>query len=292
MSSVGRVIAHYGEGHLLDRISKALVTNGKRLHALSAKDLKPVDEFHIGGEKFSDHLFDQISMYPTSKVLDIGSGLGGTPRYLASKYPGIAVHGIDLTPEYTDVARSLTAMCGLTGLTFNTGSATNLSGEFEEHTFDVASMIHVGMNIEDKEKIFSEVFRTLKPGGIFAILDVMVRVPTAPKLEYPLPWASDISHSFITDVDTYTAAAAKAGFEVRAVVDRSNAAKDIFEAVKQKQLKAAAAANSSSGEEDLPPLSIAITMGSNAKQKINNLAKQVINGTLCPHEVICLKPLS
>ena len=61
---------------------------------------------------------------------------------------GIAVHGIDLTPEYTDVARSLTAMCGLTGLTFNTGSATNLSGEFEEHTFDVASMIHVGMNIE------------------------------------------------------------------------------------------------------------------------------------------------
>ena len=40
---------------------------------------------------------------------------------------------------------------------------------------------------------------------------INLTIYSAPKLEYPLPWASDISHSFITDVDTYTAAAAKAG---------------------------------------------------------------------------------
>jgi ubiquinone/menaquinone biosynthesis C-methylase UbiE len=294
---VSRIISHYGEGLLLDRICKALVANGKNLESLCAKDLKAVDEFHIGGEKFSDHLFDKIAISPTSRVLDIGSGLGGTPRYLATKYPGIQVHGIDLTPEYTDVSRSLTAMCGITGLKFTTGSATSLSADVEDNAYDLVSLIHVGMNIEDKDKLFTEVFRALKPGGTFAIFDVMMGKIhfSALELEYPLPWASDASHSFVRHVSAYTEAAGKAGFEVRTVVDRSDAAIKVMEKTRMAAAAAAAAnaaCSTGGGDEKaaVSPLSIAITMGSNAMLKIRNLSKQVMSGAICPHEIICIKP--
>ena len=47
-----------------------------------------------------------------TEVLDIGSGLGGPARFLAATR-GLRVVGIDLTPEYVDVANELTRRCGL-----------------------------------------------------------------------------------------------------------------------------------------------------------------------------------
>jgi ubiquinone/menaquinone biosynthesis C-methylase UbiE len=59
---------------------------------------------------------------------------------------------------------------------------------FPDRSFDGAYMLHVGMNIEDKEKLASEVARVLRPGSVFGIYDVMRTGPG--ELAYPVPWAA------------------------------------------------------------------------------------------------------
>jgi len=65
---------------------------------------------------------------------------------------------------------------------------------FPDNAFDVATLIHVGMNIEDKAKLCSEVHRVLRPGSLFGIYDVMKTGDG--ELTYPVPWATTAESSF------------------------------------------------------------------------------------------------
>ena len=92
-------------------------------------------------------------------LLDIGSGIGGPARYFA-RHHGCRVTGIDLTEEFIAVARALTSRLRMEGqVSFEQGSA--LSMPFPASTFDVATLLHVGMNIAKKAQLFAEVRRVL-----------------------------------------------------------------------------------------------------------------------------------
>ena len=91
---------------------------------------------------------------------------------------------------------------------------------------DAAYMIHVGMNIADKVGIAREAKRVLRPGGIFAIYDVM-QVGEG-QMDYPAPWASSADQSALTSPETYEAALKSAGFEVSDRIDRTAFAKQFF----------------------------------------------------------------
>ena len=56
---------------------------------------------------------------------------------------------------------------------------------FQDANFDAAYMLHVGMNIEDKESLCVEISRVLRPGSRFAIYDLMRTAEG--ELSYPLP---------------------------------------------------------------------------------------------------------
>lgn len=83
---------------------------------------------------------------------------------------------------------------------------------------DAACLLHVGMNIEDKARLFGEVRRVVRPGGWFAVYDVM-RVG-AGEIDYPVPWASDAEASFVAVQRTYRRLLAEAGFRVKHERDR------------------------------------------------------------------------
>ena len=75
-------------------------------------DLAGVDEFHSRGREATLELAELLPPAIDTELLDIGSGLGGPARFLAATR-GYRVVGIDLTPEYVDVADELTRRCGL-----------------------------------------------------------------------------------------------------------------------------------------------------------------------------------
>ena len=146
------VAQHYGDTDLLARILAGLEAAGADLNHLQPDDLAPVDEFHIGGRKGTAHAVEAMSLNKDQHVLDIGCGIGGSARYIASQV-GCRVTGIDLTPEYITAAKTLTGLTGLDGkVSYEVASA--LAMPFESKTFDAAITIHVAMNIPERVALY------------------------------------------------------------------------------------------------------------------------------------------
>ena len=171
MTNEGQVADHYGHGRLIEAIEAGLAKMGKTTEQVTIDDLGPVDEFHIGGRTATSEFLDQLAITPDHHVLDVGSGIGGASRFVSDRY-GARVAGIDLTAEFVDTAKVLSAWVGLSDrVAFHHGSA--LEQPFADASFDAAFMLHVGMNIADKAALFAEIWRVLKPGGVLGIYDVM-----------------------------------------------------------------------------------------------------------------------
>jgi ubiquinone/menaquinone biosynthesis C-methylase UbiE len=151
-------------------------------------------------------------------VLDLGSGLGGPARTLAES-TGCTVTGIDLTPEFCEVATTLSEWTGLSGRTrFQVGDATATS--LPDLAFDAALTVHVAMNIADKRALYAEAFRVLRPGGRFVVYDVLQG--EGGEVHYPVPWANDASTSFLATPEEMREMLPAAGFEVTSEVDSSD----------------------------------------------------------------------
>lgn len=145
-------------------------------------------------------------------LLDVGGGIGGTARFAAHTY-GCRVTSIDLTDDYVETARALTALAGLGDqVAFEQASALELP--FPDATFDAVCVLHVGMNIEDKSTLCAELRRVIRTGGRCGVYDVM-RTGEG-ELAYPVPWAGSPATSFIADLATYRERLVTAGFDIDA----------------------------------------------------------------------------
>lgn len=266
------VSRHYAHGALEQTILSALAAAGKDVNLLTTKDLAPVDEFHVGGRQATMAFAEQFGLRPGMRLLDIGCGLGGAARYFAQEH-GCEVSGIDLSDEYVGVANALAARVGLAGrVSCQQGSALALP--FAAGSFDGAYMFHVGMNIEDKSKLFAQVRRVLRPSGLFGIYDVM-RL-SAGDLSYPVPWAGGEDCSFVADAAGYRRALEAQGFEVLKERSRRDFALEVFA-----QMRARGAAAGPA------PLGLHLVMGANAGQKVKNMMADISAGLIAPTELVC-----
>lgn len=272
-SPTDAIVRHYTSGSLFDRIMEAAKAAGKDPAALTRDDLKPVDEFHIGGVEATNDLLDQLDIGPETRVLDIGSGIGGPARHMAARH-GAKITGIDLTPEFVETARRLTEMTGLEA-EFQAGSALEMP--LHDGHFDLATLLHVGMNLPAKAKLFSEAYRVLKPGGTFAVYDVMQLGASHPA--FPLPWANVPEASFLASPQIYRSAASDAGFTLVAERERGDFAKEFF-----------AKLSASLAKSGPPPLGLGVIMGQDAQTKVGNMVKGVGAGEIAPVEMIFRKP--
>jgi ubiquinone/menaquinone biosynthesis C-methylase UbiE len=272
MSVETDVAGHYTEGTLEQRILAALRQAGKDPDRLDPDDLAPVDEFHHGGRAATAAFAPRLNLQPGMHLLEIGSGIGGPARYFA-RHQGCRVTGIDLTEEFVGVARMLTARLGMDDqISFERGSA--LSMPFAAASFDVATLLHVGMNIADKDRLFSEVRRVVKPGGIFGIYDQMREADG--ELAFPVPWASVPQTSFVETAATYKRLLAEAGFEI--VWERS-CRDDALASFNQQT-------GAQPGAGALPPLGVHIAMGPRAAEKVANHRSNTERGLLAPNEIV------
>lgn len=226
MSMNQRVAEHYTHGDLAAAIRAALAKAGKDLERLTVEDLAPVDEFHVRGREATLELGRALGLAPGLRVLDVGSGIGGASRHLASTF-GCRVSGVDLTEEYCRVATTLADWVGLADrVDYRQGDA--LAMPFEDDIFDTAVTQHVAMNIEDKAALYREVARVLRPGGAFGIYDFL-KGPGGEVL-YPTPWAGDASTSFLATPEEMRTLLAGAGFDVGSWRDTSAEGRAFLEA--------------------------------------------------------------
>lgn len=155
------VQAHYRTEGLLDRILAGLRAAGMDPEAPTVDDLAPADEFHSLGRVATKDLAELAALKPGTRVLDVGSGLGGPARFLATTY-SCDVTGIDLMPEFCTVATELSRLTRLTERTrFRQGNALALP--FDEGTFDYVWTIQTQMNIAAKRQFYGEIMRVLRP---------------------------------------------------------------------------------------------------------------------------------
>ncbi len=270
------LVGHYGGDDLLASIEAGVAALGKSPENVTIEVLAPVDEFHIGGRPATIELCERLEVAADAQVLDVGCGIGGAARFVAKTF-NCEVTGVDLAPNYIDIARVLTGWTGLEDrVKYEAASALDMP--FEEACFDHAIQLHVAMNIENKTALFSEVYRTLRPGGSLGVYDIMH--VGAGEIDFPMPWAADESMSFVRDLPTYEAALEAAGFEVSQLRNRGEFAVEFFDAMKAKVAQLGGP----------PPLGLHLILGANAPAKLANMISAIQAGTIAPVEIICHKP--
>lgn len=271
MTTEQQVAKHYTHGSLLQAIFDALKQMGKDPDRLAASDLSAADEFHLGWRAATAALAKDLGLARGVHVLEVGSGIGGPARYFAEAH-GCRVTGIDLTDEFVQVAGELTRRCGLGDLvSFKQASALDLP--FGAGAFDAATLIHVGMNIQDKATLFRNVRRVLKPGALFGVYEVM-RASDG-EIPYPMPWAQTIETSFVETPDTYRKLLADAGFKI----EREENRRDFVLALAREMREKVAV-------HGAPPLGLHVLMGPASRERLGNVMATLERGIIAPIEII------
>jgi SAM-dependent methyltransferase len=252
---------HYRATGLTERLKTALAALGPEDQQLTPQQLAALDQFHTRGLAATAELGKLAGVTAGMSVLDVGSGVGGPARFLAATC-GCQVTGVDLSEPFVDAARYLTERTGQSErVSFETASALELP--FDDGHFDVVLLQHVAMNIADRTRLYREIRRVLKSGGMFAIFDVVLNDGEP---HYPVPWARTPATSFLLTAAATRAAIEPAGFRTLAWHDDTEAAKAWIA-----QLRA-------SGPPPSPNLGV--VMGPDFAQLSANLGRNLMEGRL------------
>jgi SAM-dependent methyltransferase len=253
------VETHYTRHDLGEIILAALKQTGKDLDRLTPDDLAPVDEFHGGQRPATIRLAELVGFTGTERVLDVGSGLGGPSRFLAWRY-GCRVSGVDLTAEFCRVAEMLTRLTGLVGrVDYRHGNALDLP--FDDTSFDVVWSQNAAMNIADRDQLYREMHRVLRPGGKLALQEVAAG-PGGPP-HFPVQWAREPGISFLLAPEATRAKLEAAGFRVAIWQDTTEAT----------LVSAQARARHADGEA--PPLGTHLILGPDWQAMARNSARNL-----------------
>ena len=215
---------------LTTRIVNALQGSGRPIDALTYRDLIPVSELHNRGKQATVDLARLAEIQPEQHVLDVGCGIGGPARTLAAEF-GCRVTGIDISDEFCSAAQSLNELVGLSDkISIRTADALALP--FEDESFDIVWTQHASMNIADKQALFTEMHRVLRPGGKLALHDVMAGL--VHPVHFPVPWAPDPSISFLATPEDSRALILATGFEELAWQDQTQLTEDWWQNVRER----------------------------------------------------------
>jgi ubiquinone/menaquinone biosynthesis C-methylase UbiE len=187
--------AHYAGRDLEAAIMAGLRAAGKDNDQLTPDDLAAVDQFHLRGKEATLELAHLVGLQAGLQVLDVGGGLGGPARTLASEF-SCSVTVLDVTEAFCDVGEMLTARTGLSEyVCFQLGNALEMP--FASESFDVVWTQHSSMNIADKARLYAEIHRVLRSGGRLALYEIMAGA--VQHVHFPVPWARMPSMSFLRE---------------------------------------------------------------------------------------------
>ena len=223
--TTNQIDVQYSTGLSRRDIEQALISAGLDLDHLQPADLGPLEDFHTMGRFATSQLVDIVGIANAHKVLDAGSGIGGTARYVADRW-GCKVTAVDLTEEYCETARWLNHLVGLDEqITVRQADVTELP--FADAAFQVVFSQHVQMNVADKTRLYGEARRVLATGGLLAMWDITQG--EGGELEFPLPWADRPAVSHLATSDQLRATVESSGFAIEVWNDLTDQASALMQ---------------------------------------------------------------
>ena len=267
------IARHYTSGNLLQRLESALRDDGCNPQRPTVDALAPYDQFHGRGLEATVEMAALVQVRSTDHLLDVGCGIGGPARYFVDRF-GCSVTGIDLTAEFCEVARHFTRLLGMQErATFEVGDA--LAMPFAAESFDGAYSMNVSMNIADKQALYREIHRVLKPGAWLMLSEISRGEGAEP--DYPTPWAAAAHTSFLATPEETRRGLTEAGFAViglRSTADEARAFGARSRALVERGQKA-------------PHRAVTLIHGDTAPVAMANVARALAEQRIVPIEVLC-----
>ena len=200
----------------LERVEKALAALGiGRDDAIRPEQLFAIDQWHYHGTDAIRAAADVLRLGPASRVLDIGSGIGGPARYLAH-ITGCHVTALELQPELHEIGVDLTRRSGLAA------QVTHLCGDALTYPLPLAgfdafvSWLAI-LHISDRPRLFARLARALRARGQCYVEDLCQRAPFASR---DLADLRGIVYGItVTSPEDYAADLRSAGFAEVATTD-------------------------------------------------------------------------
>lgn len=266
---------HYAQQDLDELILNALVVAGKDPEYLRIEDLAPIDEFHIRGRNATVELARDLGLDGNMRVLDVGCGLGGASRHLASEF-GCHVTGLDLSADYCRIATDLTKRLGLDSLvSFQQGDAVALP--FPDASFDIVWTQHAAMNIKNKSGLYRELWRVLKPRGRLAIYDILAG--PGGDVHFPVPWARSPSISFLLTSQQLLDMLTDTGFDIVVWRDVTESGRKWFRNMRDKIR-----------QNGLPTFGLQLLLGPDFRMMAHNQVLNLEEDRIALIEVVARRP--
>jgi len=160
----------------LDRIQRGLAALGVGPDdAVKPEQLFALDQWHYGGTDAVKRAAEELGLGPSSRVLDVGAGLGGPARFLAHT-TGCQVTALELRPQLHELGANLTHRCGLDEYVSHVcGDA--LIYPLPQATFDAVVSWMAVHHIPNRRRLCVRLTRALRPGGGCYIEDLYMRAP-------------------------------------------------------------------------------------------------------------------
>jgi ubiquinone/menaquinone biosynthesis C-methylase UbiE len=151
-----------------------MMTSGRYIPALKFRWLTPFYDFLLkwvmGEEMFKRKLVAQANIQPDMKALDLGCGTGTLTIMLKQNAPAANITGLDGDEDVLAIAHAKASQAG-TEIEWEKGYAYDLP--YPDNSFDiiVSSLVFHHLTHEEKVRTFQEIYRVLRPGGTFHMVD-------------------------------------------------------------------------------------------------------------------------
>ena len=271
MVSITDIENFWTRGDLYSRINQAMSDSGLNNKKLEIEDLFPIDQYHARGIGATKDLGKRMPITKNQKILDVGCGLGGPARYYAKEFK-CHITGVDITPSFIEIGNKfnrLTSMSTMVDLYVGNGEKL----EFEDEVFDGAYSQHVTLNISDRMKFFSEIYRVLKKGSFFAFTEHGLGPKNNPI--FPLPWADNLDMSFLLPPAKTVTILKEIGFINIKLIETGDKYIEGYEKLIQKQPKS-----------EKPTLGIHVIGGSSMHERSINSMRSIKENRTLPFEIV------
>jgi len=194
----------------VERVERELQAQGlKDSEPLDPAALESLDQLHYHGRSAVLEAIEHLELKPESRVLDVGSGLGGPARVIASE-TGCQVTAVELQNDLNHLAASLTQRCGLDGR-IEHRRADILTADLPTHAFDALVSWLTFLHIPERETLLSRCFRRLRPGGRIWVEDFFARRALSEEESGLL--ANEVFCQRLDSLDDYRASIEEARFQ-------------------------------------------------------------------------------